>query len=39
MDAGGLEVVGGTPEQFGAMLRRDIENYRKIVKAIGLKPE
>ena len=39
LDAGGLEVVGGTPEQFGAMLRRDIENYRKIVKAIGLKPE
>jgi tripartite-type tricarboxylate transporter receptor subunit TctC len=39
LEAGGLEVVGGTPEQFAATLRRDIENYRRIVKAIGLKPE
>jgi tripartite-type tricarboxylate transporter receptor subunit TctC len=39
LEAVGLDAVLGTPEQFGALIRRDIESYGKIVKSIGLKPE
>ena len=35
----GLDVVGGTPEQFGNFIRRDVEKYRKIVKASGMPPQ
>jgi tripartite-type tricarboxylate transporter receptor subunit TctC len=34
-----LEPEGSTPEQFGALIRSDIEKWGKIVKAIGLRPE
>jgi tripartite-type tricarboxylate transporter receptor subunit TctC len=33
----GLEVVTGTPEQFGAHIKSETEKWAKVVKAIGLK--
>ncbi|MCC7082969.1 MAG: tripartite tricarboxylate transporter substrate binding protein [Burkholderiales bacterium] len=35
----GLEVAGGTPEQFRTFLREDIAKYGTLVKAAGLKPQ
>ena len=32
----GLDVVGGTPKQYEDFIRRDVEKYRKIVKASGM---
>ena len=36
---GGLEITGGTPEAFEAILRRDYEKYGKILTAAGVRPE
>ncbi|MFM9971369.1 MAG: tripartite tricarboxylate transporter substrate-binding protein [Burkholderiales bacterium] len=35
----GIDAVGGTPGEFGARLRGDIEMYRGLVKAVNLKVE
>ena len=35
----GADPVGGTPEQFGAIVRKDLERWAKIVKASGMKAE
>jgi tripartite-type tricarboxylate transporter receptor subunit TctC len=35
----GLEPVGGTPEQFGQLLRADIAKFAKLVKESGAKAE
>ncbi len=35
----GGEVGGGSPEQFGGHLRREIAKWGKLIKAIGLKTE
>jgi tripartite-type tricarboxylate transporter receptor subunit TctC len=35
----GMEVVAGTPEQFGAHIKAETEKWAKVIKAIGLKPE
>jgi tripartite-type tricarboxylate transporter receptor subunit TctC len=36
----GGEVVGGTPEQFGAYMRREYERYGRLIKQLGLnKPQ
>jgi tripartite-type tricarboxylate transporter receptor subunit TctC len=35
----GADPAGGTPEQFGAVLRRDIERWAKTIKASGMKVE
>ncbi len=32
----GLDVAGGTPEQFGAFIKEDIAKYGKIMKAAGI---
>jgi tripartite-type tricarboxylate transporter receptor subunit TctC len=37
--AQGLEVMGGTADAFNARIRSDIENFRKVSRAAGLKPE
>ena len=37
--ANGVETVGGTPEQFGAFIRREVEKYERIGKKIGAKVE
>lgn len=35
----GGEVAGGTPEAFGQHLRREIEKWGKLIRAIGLRPD
>jgi tripartite-type tricarboxylate transporter receptor subunit TctC len=35
----GMEVVAGTPEQFGAHIKAETEKWAKVIKAMGLKPE
>jgi len=35
----GAEVVGGSPEQFGAFYRAEIEKWAKVIKAAGIKLE
>ncbi len=35
----GVAAAGGTPEQFGALIKRDIEVWRGVVKRAGVKPE
>jgi tripartite-type tricarboxylate transporter receptor subunit TctC len=35
----GADPVGSTPEELGAMLRREVERYTKIVSRSNLKPE
>ena len=35
----GLKVIGNTPEEFAAMIRTGIDQYGRLVKAAGLKPE
>jgi tripartite-type tricarboxylate transporter receptor subunit TctC len=35
----GIEPVGNTPEEYGAQIRADIEKWRPVVKAAGIKLE
>ena len=35
----GLQITGGSPEQFAAILRRDYEKYGAALRAAGVKPE
>ncbi len=35
----GADPVGGSPEQFGALVRKDLERWAQIVKASGMKAE
>ncbi len=35
--AQGFDVVASTPEQFGAVMRADIEKFSRVVKAAGVK--
>ncbi len=35
----GADPVGGTPEQFAAIVRKDLERWAKVVKASGMKME
>ncbi|MBL8384232.1 MAG: tripartite tricarboxylate transporter substrate binding protein [Burkholderiales bacterium] len=35
----GAEPVGGTPEEFGALLKDEVAKWREVVRAAGLKPE
>lgn len=39
LEAGGMPVLGTTAEEFGRMLRHDIEMFRRITTAAGIKPE
>jgi tripartite-type tricarboxylate transporter receptor subunit TctC len=36
---GGLDIAGGTPEEFEAILKRDYAKYGKILTGAGIKPE
>jgi len=36
---GGLDITGGTPEAFEALLKRDYAKYGKILAGAGVKPE
>lgn len=35
----GSEVIASTPEEYGAMIKRDIEKWAKVVAAAGIKPQ
>jgi tripartite-type tricarboxylate transporter receptor subunit TctC len=37
--ADGVSAAGGTPEQFAALIKRDIGIWRKVVQTAGIKPE
>jgi tripartite-type tricarboxylate transporter receptor subunit TctC len=39
MDKMGMEPSGTTPEQFDAFIRSEIEKWRKVVKAAGIRAE
>ena len=38
-EASGLQVTGGTPEEFGAILKRDYDKYGAALRSAGVKPE
>jgi tripartite-type tricarboxylate transporter receptor subunit TctC len=35
----GLQITGGTPDEFAAILRRDYDKYGAALRAAGVKPE
>jgi tripartite-type tricarboxylate transporter receptor subunit TctC len=37
--AQGFDSIGTTPEQFGDVLRVDVERWRQVVKAAGLRAD
>jgi tripartite-type tricarboxylate transporter receptor subunit TctC len=39
MDAMGVEIVKGTPQQFAAVLRSDADRYGKMIRELGIKNE
>jgi tripartite-type tricarboxylate transporter receptor subunit TctC len=39
MTAEGLEVVGGTPEEFASYIRSETEKWTRVIKAAGIKPQ
>ena len=39
MENSGLQVTGGPPEEFAAILRRDYDKYGAALRAAGVKPE
>jgi tripartite-type tricarboxylate transporter receptor subunit TctC len=39
LEAGGMPVLGSSIEEFQAMIRNDIETFRRITTAAGIKPE
>lgn len=36
--AGFYQPIGGTPEQFGELVRTEVERYGKIIREVGIKP-
>ena len=39
MAANGMEPVGGLPQRFGEVLKRDIAKWQKVVKMANIKPD
>jgi tripartite-type tricarboxylate transporter receptor subunit TctC len=39
MDDAGVEVVNDTPEQFGAIMRKDLDFYSKLLRELNIKAE
>lgn len=39
LTADGNEVVAGTPEEFGALIKAEIAKWAKVVRATGIQPE
>jgi tripartite-type tricarboxylate transporter receptor subunit TctC len=39
LEDNGMTVIGGTPEQFAALMQDGIARYGAIVKAAGIQPE
>ncbi len=38
-EAAGMELAGSTPEQFTALIRRDIERFTRIAREANIHPE
>jgi tripartite-type tricarboxylate transporter receptor subunit TctC len=38
-NGGGIEIVGGAPETFGALLRKDVATWAKVVKEANIKAD
>ena len=39
MESSGLQITGGSPEEFAAILKRDYDKYGAALRAAGVKPE
>jgi tripartite-type tricarboxylate transporter receptor subunit TctC len=39
LGSAGIEIQGGTPEQFGAVIKAEIEKWGRIVRQAGIQPE
>lgn len=39
MQARGAEAIGNSPEEFAAYIRKDLDKWTRVVKAVGLTPE
>jgi tripartite-type tricarboxylate transporter receptor subunit TctC len=39
LESVGFEIVGSTPDEFGAYIKNEIRKWEKVVKASGAKPE
>jgi tripartite-type tricarboxylate transporter receptor subunit TctC len=37
MNAAGFDLIGGTPEDFGNLIRRETETWAPVIKKVGLK--
>jgi tripartite-type tricarboxylate transporter receptor subunit TctC len=37
--ADGIDIGGGTPQEFGTLIRTDIAKWSKVIKAAGIKPD
>jgi hypothetical protein len=37
MNAQGFDLIGGTPEQFGALVKGDADKWAPVIKRVGLK--
>ena len=35
----GIEIQGGTPEQFGNVIKAEVDKWGRIVKEAGIQPE
>jgi tripartite-type tricarboxylate transporter receptor subunit TctC len=39
LEAAGIEVQGGTPQQYAAVIQADLTKWGKVVKEAGIQPE
>ena len=39
LSGAGIEIQGGTPEEFGAVIKTEIDKWGRIVKQAGIQPE
>jgi tripartite-type tricarboxylate transporter receptor subunit TctC len=39
LENSGLQITGGSPEEFAAILKRDFDKYSAALRAAGVKPE
>ena len=39
LEAAGIEVQGGTPQEYAALIKSDLAKWSKVVKAAGIPPE
>jgi tripartite-type tricarboxylate transporter receptor subunit TctC len=39
LQGAGIEIQGGTPEQFGNVIKSEVEKWGRIIKAAGIQPD